>query len=53
MQDLAPIWDVMKPHVSLSIAYVVHMVPIESLAALTMAGPVQTRTFDMGVPPWP
>jgi hypothetical protein len=51
LQDLAAIWDVLKPHVPLSMGYVVHMVPIESVEPVAAGVPVQTRTFDMGVMP--
>ena len=50
LQDLSSLWDVMKPHVPLSMAYVVHMVPIDSLDLIPAETPVQTRCFDMGVP---
>lgn len=51
LQDLSAIWDVLKPHVPLSIGYVVHMVPIESDPMATGV-PVQVRRFDVGEPPW-
>lgn len=49
-QDLSTLWDVLKPHVPLSMGYVVHMVPIESLELDPAGVPVQTRSFDMRVP---
>jgi hypothetical protein len=49
LQDLALLWDVMKPQVPLSMGYVVHMVPIDG-DLVTTGGPVQTRVFDMKVP---
>jgi hypothetical protein len=51
LQDLSAIWDVLKPHVPLSVGYVVHMVPIESPELVPTGAPVQTRRFDMGEPP--
>jgi hypothetical protein len=51
VQDLSSLWDVLKPHVPLSIGYVVHMVPIESLELVEAGVPVQTRRFDMGQMP--
>lgn len=50
LQDLSSLWDVLKPHVPLSIGYVVHMVPIDSLELLPAETQVQTRRFDMAVP---
>lgn len=52
LQDLSVIWDVLKPHLPISIGYVVHMVPIESDDLVAAGIPVQTRSFDMGGPPW-
>jgi Pvc16 N-terminal domain len=51
LQDLSAIWDVLKPHVPLSVGYVVHMVPIESPELVSTGVPVQTRRFDIGEPP--
>lgn len=51
LQDLSVLWDVLKPNVPLSVGYVVHMVPIESLDLVATGAPVQTRTFDMGLVP--
>jgi hypothetical protein len=50
LQDLSALWDVLKPHVPLSMSYVVHMVPIDSLDLTAAEVPVQTRRFDMSVP---
>jgi hypothetical protein len=46
LQDLSIIWDVLKPHVPLSVGYIVHMVPINRSIWLRPGS--QTRTFDMG-----
>lgn len=50
LQDLSALWDVLKPHVPLSMGYVVHMVAIDSLELIPAGVPVQTRVFDMKVP---
>jgi Pvc16 N-terminal domain len=52
LQDLSSIWDVLKPQIPLSIGYVVHLVPIEAPDLVAVGVPVQTRSFDMGGPPW-
>jgi hypothetical protein len=52
LQDLSAIWDVLKPHIPLSVGYVVHMVPIESDDLVAAGAPVQTRRFDLGGRPW-
>jgi len=44
-QDMATIWDKLKPKMQTSVFYIARMVLIESTRALVQAGPVQTRVF--------
>jgi len=48
MQDMNAIWDPFKPRISLSVAYVAHLVAIESRLDLDEYPPVQTRVFQAG-----
>ncbi len=48
IQDLAAVWDKLKPKYQTSVAYVVHMITIDSEIKLTEAEIVQTRSFDAG-----
>jgi hypothetical protein len=47
MQDLANVWDLVKPHGQVSIAYVARMVYLDSSVELNEGRLVQTREFDM------
>ncbi len=47
LQDLNVLWDLLKPNVPLSVAYVARMVPLESEIPIEEGPPVQTRAFDM------
>lgn len=47
LQDLGVLWDLTKPNVPLSIAYVARMVALESRPPQTVAPVVQTRDFDL------
>jgi len=46
LQDLASLWEPLKPHLQVSATYVARMVTIESTLQATDAGAVQTREFD-------
>jgi hypothetical protein len=49
-QDLAPLWELMKPNQQPSAAYVARMVPLASKVVVDEHEPVQTRVFDMRKP---
>lgn len=44
-QDMATVWDKLKPKMQTSIFYIARMVLIESTRELVQAGPAQTRVF--------
>ena len=46
LQDMASLWEPLKPHLQVSATYVARMVTIESTLQVTDAGVVQTREFD-------
>jgi hypothetical protein len=46
LQDMASLWEPLKPHLQVSATYVARMVTIESTLPVTDAGVVQTREFD-------
>lgn len=49
-QDLAPLWDLMKPNQQPSAAYVARMVALASQVEVDEHAPVQTRVFEMREP---
>lgn len=49
--DMGAIWDVAKPNVQISIAYVARMIGLESPLELPEAGNVQTRVLRAGKVP--
>jgi Pvc16 N-terminal domain len=46
LQDIASLWEPLKPHLQVSASYVARMVTIESDVTLPDAAAVQTREFD-------
>jgi hypothetical protein len=46
LQDIASLWEPLKPHLQVSASYVARMVTIESDVTVTDAAAVQTREFD-------
>jgi hypothetical protein len=46
LQEMANLWEPLKPHLQVSATYVARMVTIESTLPVTDAGVVQTREFD-------
>jgi Pvc16 N-terminal domain len=46
LQDMANLWEPLKPHLQVSANYVVRMLTIESNVEVSDAGTVQTRQFD-------
>lgn len=49
-QDLAPLWELMKPNQQPSAAYVARMVSLESRVIVDEHAMVQTRVFEMRKP---
>lgn len=49
-QELAPLWELMKPNHQPSAAYVARMVALASKVTIDEHAPVQTRVFDMRKP---
>jgi len=45
LQDIVNIWDVFKPNLQISVAYVARLIAIESQVQIPDAGLVQTREF--------
>lgn len=48
VQDLATLWDKLKPKYQTSVTYVARMITIDSTIKLTEADVVQTRAFGLG-----
>jgi hypothetical protein len=46
LQEMANLWEPLKPHLQVSATYVARMVTIESTLQVTDAGVMQTRVFD-------
>ncbi len=46
LQDMANLWEPLKPHLQVSATYVARMVSIESLVEVPSSEPVRTRQFD-------
>ncbi len=46
LQDIASLWEPLKPHLQVSASYVARMVTIESYVTVPDAVAVQTRQFD-------
>lgn len=47
LQDMANLWEPLKPHLQVSATYVARMVTIESTLQVTDTGIVQTRQFNL------
>lgn len=47
-QDMAAVWDIAKPNIQPSVAYLARMVVLESKVPLAEYEPVQTRQYDAG-----
>ena len=50
LQDLASLWEIVKPRTQAGATYVARMVAIESTVELVEAGLVQTRELGFGTP---
>jgi hypothetical protein len=50
LQDLANLWEIVKPRTQAGATYAARMVAIESTVTLVEAGPVQTRELGFGTP---
>jgi hypothetical protein len=48
IQDMLNVWEVGKPNLQISAAYIARVVPIESHVTETLGPPVQARLLDMG-----
>lgn len=48
LQEMTPVWDLLKPNAHVSLIYVARMVYLESEMEDELYDPVQTRAFDYG-----
>jgi hypothetical protein len=46
LQDLANLWDILKPNAQVSVAYIARMIHLESILDASEGEPVQTREFQ-------